>query len=34
LIVFVVELFSILLATWIPARQASRVDPIELLRSA
>ncbi|MGH9633539.1 MAG: ABC transporter permease, partial [Candidatus Angelobacter sp.] len=33
LIVLFVEVFSILLATWIPARQASRVDPIELLRA-
>jgi putative ABC transport system permease protein len=32
-IVLFVEVFSILLATWIPARQASRVDPIELLRA-
>jgi putative ABC transport system permease protein len=32
-IVVIVEMFSILSATWGPARQASRVDPIELLRS-
>jgi len=32
-IVLFVEVCSILLATWGPARQASRVDPIELLRS-
>jgi putative ABC transport system permease protein len=32
-IVLIVEIFSILLATWVPARQASRVDPIELLRA-
>jgi predicted permease len=31
--VVIVEVLSILMATWGPARQATRVDPIELLRS-
>jgi len=33
LIVLIVEVFSILAATWAPARQAARTDPLELLRS-